>query len=184
MLHVYHKWCKRYKQHFHQTCSIFTHKMLHLRCEYSARPPNNVQKTQATFSPLIQNFLPKKCCVWILKILQVYLKCYKKNKQHFHQTCSIFTHKMLHLRCEDATGPLNMAQEKQDTFFSLTQHIHGDMIAACAQKGLGLGPEVWPQLRRRPTKYSSTNTHRNFFWYVYMRPITFSIEMKWKYIYD
>ena len=49
---------------------------------------------------------------------------------------------MLHLRCEDATGHLNMAQEKQDTFFSLTQHIHGDMIAACAQKGLGLGPEV------------------------------------------
>ena len=83
MLHVYQECCKKNKQHFHQTCSIFTQKMLRLRCDYAARPPNMVQEKQATFSPLTQHLPPKNaaCEIW---------KCCKSTKNAARRTNNIF----------------------------------------------------------------------------------------------
>ena len=84
MLQVYPKRCKKNKQHFHQTCSIFTQKMLRLRCEHAPRLRNMVQDKLATFSLLMQHFTPKNAAfeIW---------KCCKSTKNAARGTNNIFT---------------------------------------------------------------------------------------------
>ena len=84
MLQVYQKRCKKNKQHFHQTCSIFTQKMLRLRCEHAPRLRNMVQDKLATFSLLMQHFTPKNAAfeIW---------KCCKSTTNGARGTSNIFT---------------------------------------------------------------------------------------------
>ena len=88
----------------------YSPKMLCLRCEYAASPLIMVQKKQATFSPFIQHFPPKKMLrahfendAHILEILQEEQTTLSPNMLDIHP-------KNASSKREYAASPLNMVQ--------------------------------------------------------------------------